>query len=153
MTSPALADLWSRTNNLPPRRRIVSIARLMMGTPYQLGGKSAAPIDGIVGVTGRKIDCSGFVRNVFDQVFPAYGLRARADLSAQMFAVSDLFVDTEIPRAGDIVCWNGHVGIVYDETTGTFIGAQTSTGVRVASYKSGYWAAAGVSKFRRWKAL
>ena len=66
----------------------------------------------------------------------------------------DLFVDTESPTAGDIVCWDGHVGIVYDEQNGKFIGAQTSTGVFVASYTSGYWATTKtVNKFRKWNLI
>ena len=154
MTSPALAELWSRTMALPPKERIVSVARLMLGTPYNLGDKKVYPIDGIVGVAGKKIDCSGFVRNVFDTVFPGYALRARYDLNAEAFANTDLFVDTNDPSAGDIVCFEGHVGIVYDALAGTFIGSQTSTGVNVASYKTGYWASTKpVIKFRRWKGL
>lgn len=154
MTSPALADLWSTTMQLPPRQKIVAVARLMMGTQYDYGNKSAQPIDGIVGRAGTRIDCSGFVRAVFDQVFPEQGLLSRSDLSALQFQSESLFVDTPSPSAGDIVCWNGHVGIVYDSAAGTFIGAQTSTGVMVAKYTSGYWATTKVVvKFRRWKDL
>jgi cell wall-associated NlpC family hydrolase len=154
MASPALVDLWSSVLALPLRQRIVGVARLMMGTPYQLGNKSAFPIDGIAGITGGKIDCSGFVRNVFDQVFPGHRLRDRFDLNAASFQANDLFVDTEKPLPGDIVCWNGHVGIVYDNVAQTFIGSQTSTGVNVASYAQGYWATTKpVQKFRKWKTL
>lgn len=126
----------------------------MMGTQYEYGNKCARPIDSIAGDGRKKIDCSGFVRNVFDQVFPLAGLSTRNDLNALKFATEDLFIDTNAPLSGDIVCWDGHVGIVYDETKGLFIGSQTSTGVFVASYKSGYWATAKVvKKFRKWKTL
>lgn len=154
MTSPALANLWSETMALPPREKIVAVARLMMGTRYDYGTKDARPIDGIIGRAGSKIDCSGFVRAVFDQVFPEQGLGSRTDLNALQFQSETLFVDTTAPSAGDIVCWNGHVGIVYDPAQGTFIGAQTSTGVMVAKYTSGYWATTkAVLKFRSWKGL
>ena len=154
MTSPALADLWSRTQGLPAREKIVAVARLMMGTEYEWGSKDARPIDGIVGNTGRNTDCSGFVRAVYDEVFPKEGLGVRDDLNALRFQSIDLFEDTAEPQRGDIVCWDGHVGIVCDPAKGTFIGAQTSTGVMVASYTSGYWASTKtVKKFRRWKAL
>jgi hypothetical protein len=94
------------------------------------------------------------VRNVFNQVFPNEGLSARDDLNALRFQSIDLFVDTNSPLNGDIVCWDGHVGIVYNEAKGLFIGAQTSTGVRVASYIEGYWANTKVvRKFRTWKGL
>jgi len=151
MTSPALVDLWYQTKALPPREKIVGVARLMLGTGYDYGNKSARPINGISGTGGNKIDCSGFVRNVFDEVFPLEGLGSRDDLNALKFQTEDLFVDTDAPLPGDIVCWDGHVGIVYDEKKGLFIGSQTSTGVRVASYISSYWS--NVKKFRKWKAL
>lgn len=154
MTSPALADLWSRTQRLPAREKIVAVARLMMGTRYEWASKAARPIDGIIGIKGKYTDCSGFVRAVYDEVFPIEGLGARDDLNALKFQTIDLFEDTDKPQAGDIVCWDGHVGIVYDPDKGTFIGAQTSSGVMVASYTSGYWATTkAVKKFRRWKAL
>jgi len=154
MVSPALVDLWSRTMQLQPREKILAVARLMVGTPYDYGNKSARPIDGIIGITGKKIDCSGFVRAVYNQVYPEEGLLSRNDLNAAKFQTLDLFNDVDQPLAGDIVCWDGHVGIVYDPDAGTFIGAQTSTGVMVTEYTSGYWAYTQVvRKFRRWKSL
>jgi cell wall-associated NlpC family hydrolase len=154
MTSPALVDLWSNTRILPPREKLIAVARLMVGTPHQYGDKSAKPIDGIISIAGNKIDCSGFVRAVYSEVFPEEGLDSRDDLNALKFQTEDLFKDVEQPLAGDIICWDGHVGIVYDPDAKTFIGAQTSTGVRVANYQSGYWATTKVvKKFRRWKSL
>ena len=88
------------------------------------------------------------------EVFPAEGLDARADLDALTFRSIDLFVDIDTPREGDIVCWDGHVGIVYDPSKQLFIGSQTSTGVMVAAYGSGYWATTKVvKKFRKWMTL
>ena len=43
------------------------------------------------------------------------------------------------PLAGDIILFDGHMGIVVDATTSTFVGAQ-SGGVDAASYAKGsYW--------------
>jgi len=153
MTSPALVDLWDSIAKLPDRERILGYARLMLGATYIEGGKSAKPIDGIIGRM-NPIDCSGFVRAVFDQVFPEEGLGSRNDLNALKFQAVDLFVDVDVPTRGDIVCWNGHVGIVYDTDKKIFVGSQTSTGVMYASYSSGYWATTRtVKKFRKWKTL
>jgi cell wall-associated NlpC family hydrolase len=149
---PALVDHWYEVNQLPVRERIVGVARFFMGASYELGSKDARALDGMSGQPIRKIDCSGFVRNVFDSVFPEQGLAARSDLNALKFQTIDLFVDVDTPRMGDIVCWDGHVGIVYDPASKTFIGSQTSTGVMVASYEKGYWATTKVvKKFRSWK--
>lgn len=154
MTSPALADLWSRTHRLPPRDRVLGFARLMLGTEYDYGDKSAKPIDGIVGTVDKAIDCSGFVRAVFNEAFPEQGLSARDDLNALKLQSIDLFVDVDDPQPADLICWDGHVGIVYDIKKKLFIGAQTSTGVMVAKYGTGYWASTKiVKKFRKWKSL
>ena len=94
------------------------------------------------------------MRAIYDEVFPQAGLASRNDLNALKFLTADLFRDVSEPDPGDIVCWDGHVGIVCDPAAGKFLGAQTSTGVMVASYKSGYWATTkAVKKFRRWKSL
>lgn len=150
----AIIDLWYDTKNRPPREKIVGVARFFLGTPYDYGSKSARPLDGISGQPQRKIDCSGFERAVYDEVFPQAGLACRDDLSALKFQTEDLLRDVDEPDAGDIVCWDHHIGIVCDPATGQFIGAQSSTGVMVASYKSGYWATTKpVKKFRFWKTL
>lgn len=150
----ALADLWANTQELPPRDKIVGVARFFMGTPYELGNKSARALDGLFGHRLEKIDCSGFVRNVYDHVFPEAGLASRIDLNALKFQTEDLFVDVNEPSSGDIVCWDGHVGIVSNPEQGLFIGSQTSTGVMVANYQKGYWATTKtVKKCRKWKSL
>ena len=146
---PSIVDLYVSTRQLPLRERIIGIARLYLGTPYGYGEKGARPIDGAHGVGKiRKIDCSGFVRNVYDEVFPALGLGARFDLNVAKFRVVDLFVDVDDPQAGDIICWSEHMGIVYDPAKKLFIHApHTGDHVRISDYWPGPWL------FRRWKAL
>jgi len=61
------------------------------------------------------------------------------DMRADEFADSPYFQKVDQPRAGDLVHWPGHIGIVLDPDHGIFIGSQTSTGVEEANYKSGWW--------------
>jgi hypothetical protein len=42
-------------------------------------------------------------------------------------------------EVGDLVLWDGHVGIVTDPQLGKSVGAQASTGVAEATCSSGYW--------------
>jgi cell wall-associated NlpC family hydrolase len=138
----------------PSQKKVVEVALICIRSPYEYGAKNADPA-GFLGLPPGTTDCSGFVRRVFHEVFPIAGLLARDDLSVATFAIVDLFVDIDSPASGDIVLWTGHIGIVVDPTKRTFIGAQTSTGVAVASYASGYWAShnGGPKKFRKWKSL
>lgn len=53
------------------------------------------------------------------------------------------------PRAGDVIVWRGHVGIVVDPEEHTFISA-LRTGVKVSSYVSNYWKGRGVPRFFRY---
>lgn len=53
------------------------------------------------------------------------------------------------PRAGDVIVWRGHVGIVVDPEQHTFISA-LRTGVKVSSYVSNYWKGRGVPRFLRY---
>lgn len=53
------------------------------------------------------------------------------------------------PRAGDVIAWRGHVGIVVDPEEHTFISA-LRTGVKVSSYVSNYWKGRGVPRFFRY---
>jgi hypothetical protein len=51
-----------------------------------------------------------------------------------------LFEDVTEPQAGDIVCWDAHMGIVYNTERKEFIHApHTGDHVRIAEYGSGYW--------------
>jgi hypothetical protein len=61
------------------------------------------------------------------------------NILADDFAHSPYFQRVDTPRAGDLVHWPGHIGIVLDPDLGTFIGSQTSTGVAESNYKSGWW--------------
>lgn len=115
------------------------------GTTYLYGGNSK-----------QGIDCSHFVYQVLNEARKKVASASNAPepqlvdyRSTSTIEDSKLFVSVSIPEPGDLVLWDGHVGIVVNPATGTFIGAQTSTGVAEANYLTGYWKDRGVKKFLR----
>nr|WP_286209120.1 NlpC/P60 family protein [Azospirillum sp. A1-3] len=122
-----------------------------LGTHYGYGSKSANALDGAYGTPqgNKAIDCSGFVTKVYAEVFNNPQLSVLS-MNAASIRVSHLFKTVSIPELGDVVSWDGHCGIVIDPLAGKFIGAQTSTGVAIASYCTGYWATRAGRIFRRW---
>lgn len=78
----------------------VSIAERYLDVPYLWGGNS--PLG---------IDCSGLVSNALTHV----GMESPRD-SDQQFADLGILLDkSERPRRGDLVFWEGHVGIMVNE--------------------------------------
>ena len=149
---PAILDRFAEVMNMAPSRdKLLAVALLCVRTPYQYGAKGADPRAFLTG-QALATDCSGFVRRVFHEVFPAAGLLARDDLNVAAFTVTDLFVNVTEPLVGDIILWQRHMGIVSDVANKRFIGAQSSTGVAMAAYGSGYWAA-GIKAFRKWQSF
>jgi cell wall-associated NlpC family hydrolase len=104
---------------------IAQIAGSWKHSPYLYGG------DSHVG-----IDCSHFVW----EVIKAAGHPQAPYLSTGSIPGSFAYsAATEPPEVGDIILFDGHMGIVVDTTTQTFMGAQ-SHGVEPASYAKGsYW--------------
>ena len=105
---------------------LLGIAHSLSGVRYQYGG-----------TTLSGFDCSGFTSYVFRQ----------AGRSIPRTAAGQYSATSRVSRAqaqpGDLVFFNqgggiDHVGIYLGG--GSFIGAQSSTGVAVASLNSGYWA-------------
>lgn len=79
----------------------VAVAEMFLGSPYQWGGK-----------TSTGIDCSGLVQVALE----AANINAPRDTDMQREALGH-DVPLEGPyRRGDIVFWQGHVGIMLDET-------------------------------------
>lgn len=127
------------------RQAMFEVAEEWKGTTYLFGGNSK-----------QGVDCSHFVYQVLNGARQKVA-EARKDPAPQLvdyrststIEASNLFFPVDIPLPGDLVMWDGHVGIVVDPAAGTFVGAQTSTGVAQANYLNGYWKNKGVKKFLR----
>jgi cell wall-associated NlpC family hydrolase len=109
---------------------VVSVAKSWRGTRYRYGGKDR-----------RGIDCSHFVYAVFNQIFEGYDYRM-----ADEYLRDSTFAPTKSPLVGDLIVFpalrgiSAHVGIITDVGGKKFIGSQTSTGVKEASFAPGtYW--------------
>jgi len=100
-------------------------------------------------VSHSQVDCSHFVAAVLQ----AAGVSGFKYITANEYTHSHYFRKVDTAEAGDIVHWPGHVAIVIDPATGTFIGSQTSTGVDKSSYKSNpYWSHRNPRTFLRLQA-
>ncbi|GAB2486001.1 NlpC/P60 family protein [Alkalibacterium psychrotolerans] len=104
---------------------VVSVAHGLTGSPYSFTGTSPAGFD-----------CSGYTQFVFQR-----SGRSIPRTAAAQFGASRRLSQSEA-RPGDLIFFNqsgsiDHVGIYLGG--GRFIGSQSSTGVAVASFTSGYW--------------
>ncbi|MGL4422189.1 MAG: C40 family peptidase [Gemmataceae bacterium] len=121
------------------REDIITTAQTWAGTKYNYGGNSS-----------KGIDCSHFVWQVYKAtVDPLMAYQTTSAMKSD-----PKFTTVTTPEKGDIVLWDGHVGIVVDPTMGTFIGAQSSTGVAESNYKTNlYWSVRPNRIFRRLNTL
>jgi cell wall-associated NlpC family hydrolase len=109
---------------------VAAEAKSWRGTRYRYGGKDK-----------NGIDCSHFVYAVYSRVFEGYDYRMAGE-----YLRDSTFSHTNSPLVGDLIVFpatkglSEHVGIVTDVDGTKFIGAQSSTGVREASFAPGtYW--------------
>ncbi len=75
----------------------VAVAERLLGTPYLWGGRS-----------GFGVDCSGLVQSVMT----AAGLPCPRDSDQQAASLGEDLAEDEEPRRGDLIFWNGHVGLI-----------------------------------------
>ena len=118
----------ARHHEMRLRSRIFATAQKYVGTTYKYGGKDKE----------GGIDCSGFITNVLLEALDSQKFKPLVQNIA-LLRTSAALETVDSPENGDLILWNGHGGIVWDSSQGTFIGSQSSTGVAIASYKSGYW--------------
>jgi cell wall-associated NlpC family hydrolase len=130
---PASANTQTHANELLTSEDIHSVAaeaKSWKGTRYRYGGKDK-----------NGVDCSHFVYAVYNRIFEGYDYR----MADEYLRDAD-FSPTKSPLVGDVIIFvsvNGasaHMGIVTDVQGKKFIGAQSSTGVKEASFAPGsYW--------------
>jgi cell wall-associated NlpC family hydrolase len=92
-----------------------------------------------------KMDCTHLVHYLYQQSGLGYPY---ADSTKLYQGVKD-FRRVVRPRAGDVIVWPGHAGIVVDPEEHTFVSA-LRTGVKVSSYISDYWRNRGRPRFLRY---
>ena len=88
------------------------------------------------------MDCSHLVHYLYDQSGQTY---VYAD-SRKLYEGVTAFRRVTQPQPGDLIVWQGHVGIVVDPEQHSFVSALRS-GVKVAFYDSRYWKRKGEPRF------
>lgn len=109
--------------------KLMSYCEGWIGTPYRSGGE-----------TKQGVDCSGFVSNVYKDVYGISLPRRSQDMEKACQTTKSL----QTMREGDLVFFNNvpggstnHVGIFIDKET--FIHASTSKGVTISRFDEKYW--------------
>lgn len=92
-----------------------------------------------------ELDCSHFVQYLYEQAGLYYGYTP----SRVLYAGTKGFRRVVHPKAGDLIVWRGHVGIIVDPKETTFLSALRS-GVKTSSYQSTYWKRRGRPRFLRY---
>jgi cell wall-associated NlpC family hydrolase len=92
-----------------------------------------------------ELDCSHFVQYLYEQAGLYYGYTP----SRVLYAGIKGFRRVTHPKAGDLIVWPGHVGIVVDPKETSFLSALHS-GVKISSYQSTYWKKRGRPRFLRY---
>jgi len=98
-------------------------------------------------LTGRDPqDCSHFVHQAYLEAGFEYPYANSFDL----YAGNENFVRVRHPRAGDLIVWPGHVGIILDPIEHRFY-SLVRTGLEAQDYLGTYWKARGRPRFYRYK--
>jgi cell wall-associated NlpC family hydrolase len=98
-----------------------------------------------VQIHDTELDCSHFVQYLYEQAGLYYGYTP----SRVLYTGIKGFKRVVHPKAGDLIVWRGHVGIVVDPKETTFLSA-LSSGVKTSSYQSTYWKRRGRPHFLRY---
>lgn len=97
------------------------------------------------GKAGRKPDCSHLVHQIYELAGFPYPYASSYDLYEGINKFRRVFTE----RAGDLIVWRGHVGIVTNAVEHTFY-SSVSSGFRTQSYDAPYWRAQGRPRFYRY---
>jgi cell wall-associated NlpC family hydrolase len=96
-------------------------------------------------ITDTEMDCSHFVQYLYEQAGLYYGYTP----SRVLYKGIKNFKRVVRPKSGDLIVWQGHVGIVVSPKETTFLSALNS-GVKTSSYLSDYWKKRGRPRFLRY---
>ena len=92
-----------------------------------------------------KPDCSHFVHAIYAQA----GLDYKYAPTGDIFDGIDSFQRVTKPQPGDLVVWQGHVGIVVEPMEHSFYSSVLS-GFAIEDYRSSYWLGRGEPRFYRY---
>jgi hypothetical protein len=95
---------------------------------------------------GGAQDCSHLVH----QIYAEAGFEYPYASSFELYAGNENFARVKYPRAGDLVAWPGHVGIVVEPAEHSFY-SLVSTGLETQNYDGPYWRSRGRPRFYRYK--
>lgn len=89
-------------------------------------------------------DCSHTVHAIYASAGHPYPYAS----SSEIYSGNENFVRVKHPRAGDVIAWWGHVGIVVDAREHSFY-SLVRTGLQAQDYESVYWKSRGLPRFYR----
>ena len=92
-----------------------------------------------------KPDCSHFVSAVYARA----GFDYEYATSSEIFEGIDSFRRVEEPQPGDLIVWQGHIGIVVDPDEHSFYSSVLS-GFAIEDYRSAQWVKRGPLRFYRY---
>jgi hypothetical protein len=93
-------------------------------------------------------DCS----HVVHAVYAAAGFAYPYASSFEIYSGDGNFARVKYPRAGDVIAWPGHVGIVVNPAQHSFF-SLVRTGLEEQDYESAYWQSRGRPRFYRYKVV
>lgn len=91
-------------------------------------------------------DCSHVVHAVYATAGFAYPYAS----SFEIYSGDGNFARVKYPRAGDLIAWPGHVGIVVNPAQHSFF-SLVRTGLGEQDYESAYWRSRGRPRFYRYR--
>ncbi|MGB2590374.1 MAG: hypothetical protein WBG02_11825 [Candidatus Acidiferrum sp.] len=92
------------------------------------------------------VDCSHLVH----RIYASAGFDYPYGSSFELYAGHENFVRVKYPRAGDVIAWPGHVGIVVDAQRHSFY-SLVREGAEELDYESPYWMSRGRPRFYRYR--
>jgi len=135
--SSVKAQTGTATQNLKPSWRLLTVeeGRSIVNAAWEPG----PPARGTQ-------DCSHLIHEIYKNA----GFEYEYESSFELYAGSDNFARVKFPRAGDLIVWQGHVGIVVDPLHHSFF-SRVRTGLEEQDYEGPYWKSRGTPRFYRYK--